>query len=148
MKKTAPKPKPKPPMSLDDMTRELAAGLKDAIDEIDLECLKRDPEEAFVDLACRLIFRLRAALTIVPAPNPEERIRVAQSEAATRTFNIFTHWMLKHPGASYDTRMSDSGKFQIVVKTPDACQRIRLFFGETVQDAYAQAAQTLSFDDV
>lgn len=144
MKKTAPKPKPQPPMSLDDMTRELAAGLKDAIDEIDLECLKRDPEEAFVDLACRLIFRLRASLTVVPVPSREEQIRIAHIEGAGRVFNIFTHWMLKNPGCSFATRISPSGKFQVVVKTP---KETRLFFGETVQDAYAQAAQTINFDE-
>lgn len=143
MKKTAPKSKPQP-MSLDDMTGELAAGLKDAIQEIDIDALKRDPEEAFIDLACRLIFRLRASLTVVPVPSREEQIRIAQTEAATRVFNIFTHWMLKNPGCSFATRISPTGKFQVVVKTP---KETRLFFGETVQDAYAQAAQTISFDE-
>lgn len=145
MKKTASKSAPRAPMSLSDMTGELASGLRDTIQETDIAFLKREPEEAFIDLACRLIFRLRASLTVVPAPSPEERVRAAQSEAATRVFNIFTHWMLKHPGCSFATRISPSGKFQVVVKTPN---ETRLFFGETVQDAYAQAAQTLSFDEM
>jgi hypothetical protein len=137
----APKPAPR---SLDDMTRELAAGLRDVIEETDTGYLKRDPEDAFTDLACRLIFRLRAALTVVPVPGPEERVRVGQAEAATRVFNIFTHWMLKHPDGSIATKISPTGKFQVVVRTP---QETRLFFGETVQDAYAQAAQTICFDE-
>lgn len=146
MKKTeVSKPAPRSPMGLDDMTRELSAGLRDTIQETDISFLKREPEEAFIDLACRLIFRLRATLTIVPVPGPEERMRVTQAEAATRIFNIFTHWMLKNPGCSFATRISPTGKFQIVVKTP---QSTRLFFGETVQDAYAQAAQTICFDEV
>lgn len=143
MKKTAPKSKPQP-MSLNDMTSELSAGLRDVIQETDIAFLKREPEEAFIDLACRLIFRLRATLTIVPVPGPEERIRIAHTEAATRIFNIFTHWMLKNPGCSFATRISPTGKFQVVVKTP---KETRLFFGETVQDAYAQAAQTIGFDE-
>jgi hypothetical protein len=130
-------------MSLDDMTRELAAGLCDVIQETDSAYLKKDPEDAFVDLACRLVFRLRTTLTIVPALTPKERVRIGQAEAATRVFNIFTHWMLFHPAGSIATKISSSGKFQVVVKTP---QETRLFFGETVQDAYAQATQTICLE--
>ncbi len=131
-------------MSLDEMTRELAAGLRDVINETDSDALKKDFEETFTDLACRFIFRLQVAnLTIVPSTTAE-RIRIGQAEAATRIFNILTHWMLKNPGCSFTSKISASGKFQVVVKTP---QETRLFFGETVQDAYAQAAQTLSFDE-
>lgn len=136
--------KPPKAMSLDDMTRELAAGLRDAIEETDLSYLKRDPEEAFTDLACRLIFHMRATLTVVPVPGPEERARVAQAEAAARIFAILTKWMSASPGRSYSTRISPTGKFQIVVKTPKGTE---LFFGGDIQDAYAQAAQTLSFDE-
>lgn len=139
------KPAPKKAMSLDDMTREVAAGLRDVINETDEAYLKKDPEDAYIDLACRLIVRLqKASLTVVPTPHLKEHIRISQAEAATRTFNILTHWMLFHPGCSLTTKISASGKFQVVVKKP---QETRLFFGETVQDAYAQAAQTLSFDE-
>jgi hypothetical protein len=144
MKKTAPNPTPRPFMSLDDMMHELAAGLRDVINETDSDCLKKDFEETFTDLACRLVFRLQVAnLTIVPS-NTAERIRIGQAEAATRICNIFTHWMLFHPEGSIATKISTSGKFQVVVKTP---QETRLFFGETVQDAYAQAAQTICLDE-
>jgi hypothetical protein len=146
MKKPAPKPTPRAPMSLDDMTREIAAGLKDVINETDSAYLERDPEEAFTDLAYKFIVRLQVAnLTIVPSTTAE-RIRIGQAKAASRVFAILTKWMHASPGRSYDTRVSDSGKFQIVVKTPDACQRTRLFFGDDIQDAYAQAAQTICFD--
>lgn len=145
MKKTqAPKSQaPKKAMSLDDMTRELAAGLRDVIQETDSAYLKKDPEEAFVDLACRLVLRLQATLTVVPA-GPEERIRLAHLEASARIFTTLGKWMRARPMRSYLTRVSDSGKFQIVVKTPKGTQ---LFFGDDLQDAYAQAAQTLDFND-
>ena len=143
-KKTASKPALRPPMSLDDMTRELAAGLRDVIEETDSAYLERDPEEAFTDLAYRLIVRLQASLTVVPTMSA---IRLGKLEAASRIFAILTKWMRAQSGRSYDTRISESGKFQIVLKTPDACQRIRLFFGDDLQDAYAQAAQTICFDE-
>jgi hypothetical protein len=73
-----------------------------------------------------------------------ERVRLAQLEAASRIFDILTKWMRLKPGRSYLTRISDSGKFQIVVKTPKGTQ---LFFGDDLQDAYAQAAQTVSFNE-
>lgn len=70
--------------------------------------------------------------------------RHAQAEAATRIFDILTRWMKTHPGCSYDTRMSATGKFQVVVKEPEGTT---LFFGESIQDAYAQAAQAISFNE-
>ncbi len=143
-KKKPQQAKPEPvPMSLDDMTRVLAAGLREAIQDVPLSYLKAEPEEAFIDLACRLIFGLRTTLTIVPVPPVDDRVRVACAEAAARTFAIFTRWLREHPECSYQTKISASGKFQIVVKTPKATQ---LFFGETVQDACAQAAQTIEFN--
>jgi len=142
--KTDPAPGPKPPTSLDEMMREFAAGLKDVIEDTELAYLERDPEEAFTDLTCRLIFRLRGRVTIVPAPTNTDRVRKAQMEAATRTLNIFTDWLRKHPECSYTTRISASGKFQFALKTPRGAH---LFFGESVQDAYAQAAQAINFGD-
>lgn len=145
MKKTqAPKPTPKKAVRLDDMTRELALGLRDAIEETDSDYLKRDPEEAFVDLAARLIYQLRAKLTVVPVPSPEERVQAALDAAAARTLSILTDWIRKHPECSYDTRKSPSGKFQIVLKTP---RGVQLFFGDDIQDAYAQMAQTVHFNE-
>jgi hypothetical protein len=119
------------------MVCELAAALRDTIDETDSAHIDQDPEEAFVDLACRLILRLRGKLTVVPS-------LTSDAGAAARIFRIFTGWMRAHPRCSYDTRISASGKFQIVVKTPTGTH---LFFGETVQDAYAQAAQAVLFSE-
>jgi hypothetical protein len=136
---------PQPPKSLDDKMRELAAGLKDVIEGTDEGELKRDPEATFVDLAFRLILRLQStALTITTAPTRTHQLKLDHDAAAARILDIFTTWMLKNPGCSYHTRVSGSGKFQIVVNTLNST---RLFFGETVQDAYAQAAQTICFDD-
>ena len=136
---------PNPPKSLNDKMRELAAGLKDVIEGTDEKALREDPEGTFVDLAFRLILRLQStALTIAVAPTRAHQLKLDHDAASARILDIFTQWMVKHHG-SYETRVSPTGKFQIVVKTPNST---RLFFGETVQDAYAQAAQTLSFDEI
>jgi len=142
MKKTdqAPELESRTPMTLDDMTCELAAALRDAIEETDSAYIDRDPEEAFTDLACRLILRLRGKLTVVPSPTSKERARVGYNEAAGRIFEIFTNWLRKHPEGSYETKISASGKFQLILKSPGDT---RLFFGESAQDACAQAAQAL-----
>ena len=129
-------------MSLEDVVRELAASLRDAIEQTTPSI--QDPEDTFTDLACRLMFQLRGKLMIVQETDVEERNRAAYADAAQRIFNIFTDWMHAHPKCSYDTRISVTGKFQVVVKTPEGVQ---LFFGENVQDAYAQAAMTLYADD-
>ena len=145
MNKTeAPESAPRLPMTLDDMACELAAALRDAIEDTDSAYLARDPEEAFIDLACRLILRLRGKLTVVRSPTSPERARVSQAEAAGRIFSILTDWMQKHPGCSYNTRISATGKFQVIMETPNGTH---LFFGESVQDAYAQAAQAINFNE-
>jgi len=64
--------------------------------------------------------------------------------AAERIFNILTEWMRAHPGRSYDTRKSVSGKFQIVLKTE---RGVQLFFGDDIHDAYAQAANTIDLNE-
>lgn len=138
--KTDQAPEPRAPMTLDKMTCELAAYLRDAIEETDLAYLETDPQDAFQDLACRLIFRLRATLTVVPAVN---RAKQAEAAAAARIFDIFTRWLRADPERSYDTRISASGKFQLIVR---AGNDTKLFFGGSVQDAYAQAAQTIDFN--
>jgi hypothetical protein len=130
-------------MSLDNMVRELAAGLKDTIEATDSSYIERDPEDAFIDLANRFIFRLRDKITIMPWPSREEMIRRSNEEAASRVCSILTEWMRKNGDCSYTTRISLTGKFQISVKTPGMTHT---FFGETVQDAYAQFAQAVAFN--
>lgn len=133
-------------MTLDDLTRELAAGLRDVVHDIPDSHFKEDPEEAFIDVAVRLLFRLRATLTVVPVRAAKlERIEQAERDAASRTLGILTKWLKAAPGRSIETRVSASGKVQVVVKTPET-ESTRLHFGESVQDAYAQAAQTIDFE--
>ncbi len=130
--------------SLDTAMRDIAASLRAAISATDSEALKQNHEETFFDFACRFVLRLQArGLTIVSLPTREEQIQIAQDKAASRILTILTNWMRANPGCSFDSRISASGKFQIVVKTPKSTE---LFFGESVQDAYAQAAQTINFN--
>lgn len=130
--------------TLDSSTRDISASLRDAIAATDAAALEKDPEEEFIDFACRLVLQLqKRGLTIVSIPTREEQIQISQSKAAARILEILTTWMRANPGCSFDTRKSESGKFQIVVKTPKSTE---LFFGESVQDAYAQAAQTINFN--
>jgi len=131
-------------MGLDDMIRELAAGLRDVIENTDTAYLEKDPEEAFIDLACRLVFRVREKITVTPVPSAEERTRIRHADAAARIFDIFTEWMRANPEGAY-VRLSASSKFQTAIRTPEGT---RVFFGETAQDAAAQAAQTLSYEAV
>lgn len=144
MKKTQVKPAPRTAKSLNSTARDLAASLRDAITATELAALESDPEETFIDLACRLVKRLQArGLTVLPLPTREDQIQAGIDAAAARSLDIFTKWMRAHPNCSYDTRRSASGKFQVVVKTPLGVQ---LFFGDDVQDAYGQAAQTIDYE--
>lgn len=132
-----------PTPNVDDMMKELALGLRDTVQAIPIAAFERDLDQAFLDLACRLTYRLRKTLTVAPIPDRKEHERVAQAEAAARIFNIFTKWMKKHPNRSFTVRISPSSKFQVVVSTSGITE---LFFGESVQDACAQAAQTIDFE--
>jgi hypothetical protein len=134
-------------MTPNDMIKELATELQSVIRELDETHLKQNPEEEFVDLAARLVLKLKQkAITIVPVPSTAQQMDASRGDAASRIFDIFTTWLRKHPECSYVTEISLSGKFGIVVRTPG--EKPRAFFqGETVQDAYAQAAQTFAFDE-
>jgi hypothetical protein len=145
MKKTAPKSTPpRAPKGFNSTARDLTASLRDALTATELAALESDPEEAFTDLACRLVRQLHArGLTVLALPTREDQIQAGLDAAAGRALNIFTKWMLAHPECSYDTRKSVSGKFQVVVKTPNGVQ---LFFGDDVQDAYGQTTMTLDYE--
>jgi|WetSurMetagenome_2_1015567.scaffolds.fasta_scaffold135095_2 hypothetical protein len=71
-----------------------------------------------------------------------------QSEAAQRIFDIFTRWMLANPRCYYTTGINwKTGKFEMEV-FPDRFlhgKPLAHFQGETIQDCYAQAAQTIEF---
>lgn len=136
-KAQAPKPKTTPSSAM----RDLAASLRDSITETDKSALEKDPEEAFIDLACRFVLALQnRGLTVVALPTREDQMQLQFDKAAGRMLGIFTEWMRKNPGASYDTRMSVSGKFQIILRTPEGT---KVSFGGDVQDAYGQAAQAI-----
>ena len=129
---------PEGTMTREDMIRDLAAGLRDVIRGASDEYVKEDPENAFIDLACTLMLRLRGKLTVVPTSH----VHLEHAEAAMRILDILTRWMKANPGCSYTTKISETGTFQIVVNTSNGP---KLFFGENLQDAYAQAAQTINF---
>jgi len=138
-------------MTPNDMIKELAHALKEVIGDSDEGYLEQEPEDAYVDLAARLVFRLsKGALTISPVVPAEttrrEEIKRNHGEAATRIFGIFTEWMLGHPERHFISGTDRSGKFEVIVR---AGSETRAYFqGATIQDAYAQAAQTISFEGV
>lgn len=130
--------KPDQAPTLDATTRDLAATLRDLIQEADESYIKADPEDAFVDLAARLVLRLsRKQLTVVPAA------QAAQNAAAKRIFDIFSTWLQMQPDRTYVTRL-DKGRFEVLTVSPNGVQAF--FQGADVQDAYAQMAQVLSFN--
>lgn len=138
------------PITADAMMRDLAEGLRDVINEVPVADLEKDPEAAFLDMACRLVFQVRAKVTVMPTREvTRANARVGQAEAAQRIFDIFTRWMLEHPECFYETQIGSSGKFEITVlapPNPGALGEVKAFFtGETIQDCYAQAAQTIEF---
>jgi hypothetical protein len=133
--------KPNPTRHPGSAARDLAASLRVSITATDQAALAEDPEEAFIDLAGRLVRELhKRGLTVVALPTREEQLNVVMAKAAARSLEIFTEWMRENPGCSYLTRMSVSGKLQVVVKTPAGTQ---LFFGGDIQDAYGQASTTI-----
>lgn len=126
---------------LDSMMRDLTASLHSAITETAPDALEKDPEENFADLAFRFIQQLQArGLMISALPTAEERIDRAMAKGAANALSTFTNWMRNNPGCSYDTRMSASGKFQVVLRTPEGP---KVSFGGDVQDAYGQATTVL-----
>jgi hypothetical protein len=126
--------------TLDETTQALAAVLRDLIREADDSYIKENPEDAFVDLAAKLILRLsRKQLTVASASQH------AGTEAAKRIFDVFTTWLQMQPDRAYVTRLNEtSGKFEVTTLSPNGVQAF--FQGGDVQDAYAQMAQVLLFN--
>ena len=71
----------------------------------------------------------------------------SRAAAAERTFTALTAWLRKHPDCSYTTRFNPPAKppFQLYISTP---ARMHTFCGSDLQDAYAQAAQTILFEEL
>ncbi|HZL96718.1 MAG TPA: hypothetical protein VFB99_23890 [Vicinamibacterales bacterium] len=132
-------------MSVDDVIGKLAASLRDTILETSESYLKEDPKDTYVDLACRLVTRLsQDGLTVMPVPSSERRIQASQAEGAVRIFDILTRWLREQRNVACETSVDPDGKYQFVVR---GGQKVLAFFrGESVQDAYAQAAQTIDFN--
>jgi len=134
-----------PTPDVGDMINELALGLRDTIQAIPMSAFEADSEKAFMELARRLVTRLQKTIAIVPAPTKKEKRRLAEAEAAARIFDIFTKWMRANKHRTYTVRISHAGRFQVSVESAPALTEV--FFGESAQDAQAQAAQTIDFNE-
>ena len=133
-------------MNLNDMMTEISAGLRDVIRETPEVYLKEDPEDAYADLAARLIFRLSEKLTIGPVEVAKDvTIERMMADSAQRIFDVLTNWMLAGTRRSFTGEVNHSGKFEIVLR--DAGTLRGYFQGGAVQDALAQATQTLIVEE-
>lgn len=123
-------------MNLPDLTQELAAALRDVIQDTDDSCAESDPETTYEDLAARLILRLsNRLLTVAPVHHT----------AAARILDIFTGWMKRMHGGRVEIEASESKGFRVLLDAQGWSRRC--FYGESAQDAYAQAAQTIHLDE-
>jgi len=73
----------------------------------------------------------------------EQEIAVIRGEAATRIFELFNNWLA--PGRMYCIEMTATGRVAVRLTRPDGT--VQIFHGSDVQDACAQAAQTLWCDE-
>jgi len=129
----------RPLTAVDTMMRDLAESLRDVLQETDDAYIEREPEDAFVDLAARLVHRLSDKITLVPTTQHKH------NEASRRIFDIFTTWMQMQPDRACVTRLDEaSGRFEATVISPNGIQGY--FQGGDVRDAYAQMAQVLLFE--
>ena len=134
-----PEPRRIPTAAIDDMLHELAGSLRDILREADDAYIEQEPEDAFIDLANRLVLKLADKVTIVPA------LRHKQNEAARRIFDVFSTWMQMQPDRCFVTRLNlETGRFEVTTLGPDGVQAF--FQGGDVKDAYAQMAQVLLFE--
>jgi len=69
--------------------------------------------------------------------------RQQRPEAAKRTFDILTAWLRQHPcDLVTKFRPAESLPFTVHIVTPN---KTHIFRGSDMQDAYAQAAQAITF---
>jgi seryl-tRNA synthetase len=140
-------------MTSEDVIHELAEALRDTINEIDELYVRANPESAYLDLACKLIFRMKT-VTIVPVhaqvESREAEIRQAEGEGAVRIFEALDRWLLaREAGArSIETGVNVAGRREITMtEGANTNYEVKGFFqGESLQDACAQAAQVLLFN--
>jgi hypothetical protein len=121
------------------MMRELASSLRDVLRDTDDSYIEKEPEDAFVDLAARLVLRLSAKIALVPT------IQHKQNEASKRIFDVFTTWLQMQPDRSYVTRLdTTSNRFEVLAVSPNGVEAY--FSGGDVRDAHAQMAQVVLFE--
>ncbi len=73
----------------------------------------------------------------------EDKIAAESAQAAFRIFMILDRWMREHAESFYLTRATTGG-IEIALMTPEA--GAQFFYGESLQVAYAQAAQVIEFN--
>jgi hypothetical protein len=121
------------------MMSDLASALRDVLEETDDSYIDREPKDAFVDLAARLVHRLSNKIALVPT------LQHRQNEASNRILDIFTAWMQTQPDRACVTRLNEtSGRFEATVLSRNGVQAY--FQGADVRDAYAQMTQVLLFE--
>lgn len=114
--------------------RALAEALRDVIQDTEEPEEGETPEDTYVNLAARLVARLqRTHISVLPK----------HCGAAARIMEIFTDWLKKNPESNYVTDINPtSKKFEITLIDEDGVAKA-FFRGESVQDAYAQAAHVV-----
>lgn len=135
-----------------------------AIGDTDQSRLTKDPQATFSDIALQVTNKLEKKGIGIFDPYPytldafqtacdtalkllAENAVVNASEpcAAQRILDTFTRWMVNHPGAAYFVRTTAAGRFELVM---NSTTKERTFRGDTIQDAYAQAAQVLQLEGI
>jgi hypothetical protein len=142
-------------MTSEDVIHELAEALRDTINEIDELYVRANPESAYLDLACKLIFRMKT-VTIVPVraqvESREAEIRQAEGEGAVRIFEALDRWLRAREAGvrSIEMGVNAEGKREIKMfeasLSNDGYEVKGFFQGESLQDACAQAAQVVLFN--
>lgn len=120
------------------MIQELADGLKDVILETPDSALGNPPERVYTDLACRLVIRLAGKIVILPHTEVGA-VEDGKADAACRILDIFTEWLRENPSSKLVAGYS-GGRFEIAIDNR------HVFLGESLQDAYGQAATTIGLD--
>lgn len=116
--------------------KRLAAAIRVAVNAVPEDAVEKDPEGVFLAAAAMVLEKLE-----------EDGIQIeethSEAEAAKKIFDIIGNWLAVDPTRSYFTRTTDSGKLEITLNTTEH-QHTERFYGETLQDVHAQAAQTVA----
>ena len=133
-------------MTPNTLIKELATELGTVIKNIDEAHLRENAEEELVDMAARLVLALKKkAITITPVSSREAEIAESYGAAAVRIFDVFTGWLRTHSTFCVALDTSTTGKFGVALRS--GMTPLAFFQGETVQDACAQAAQTIEMNE-